>query len=425
MDLTGWLHGPSSQIPDVILVWRDDLNALQKGDWKRAVSLLPPMLREGLTLPLDEARAFLNDMRPAGTLSDLNGSDANWKNTAKEAKQVLRWRGPKDREVIPPNLIQPGDTLILPSNYGGCDQWGWAPKNASMVPDLADDCQLEKLHAREPQRFTLRLVIGHRLELGGEETAVWTQASIPHTLLEHLNEEGTVQEDMTDVLNKTGCLLPSELKNVLQHAQIESHPAGLVVRGRGMEDFEDHIETGRPVSLEQHHHDVAHWAKKLNHNHPQRAALVEAAAIHDAGKAEARMQNLLYGHPLYAALEPALAKSALRGRERQRMAYSQSGLPMGFRHEFASLDFVQIEDPLVRHLVATHHGHGRPWLKSCSDPTAPGAHFAALDNHWPKHWSEVLNRYGPWQLAQLEWRLRVADARASMEEALQPEGGLQ
>jgi len=436
VDLTGWLHGPSNQIPDVILVWRDDLNTLQTGDWKkdwkRAVSLLPPILREGLALPLNEARAFLNGMRSAGTLSDLNGHDAKEKNTARETKQVLRWRGPEDCEVIPPNDIQPGDTLVLPSNYGGCDQWGWAPKDASEVHDLADDCQLEKLLAREPQRFTLRLVKGHKLELGAEETAIWTQVSILHTLLGHPNEESVAQEDFAGALSKARRLLlkllktlPFELNNVLQQAQIESHPAGLVVRGRGIEDFEDRIETGRRVTLEQHHRDVARWAEKLNHNHPQRKALVEAAAVHDAGKQEPHMQKLLYGHPLYAALGPALAKSALRRRDQLFMAYRQSGLPKGFRHEFASLDCVQIEDTLIRHLVATHHGHGRPWLKSCNDPTAPGAHFAALDNHWPKHWSEVLNQHGPWQLAQLEWRLRVADARASMEEALQPEGNMQ
>ncbi|MOA12943.1 hypothetical protein D3C78_1329680 [compost metagenome] len=133
------------------------------------------------------------------------------------------------------------------------------------------------------------------------------------------------------------------------------------------------------------------------------------------------MQNLLHGHPLRASLGPVLAKSALRSQAQQRMAYRQSGLPHGFRHEFASLDFEQIEDPLVRHLVATHHGHGRPWLRGCSDPAAPGARFATLSAHWLEHWSQAVQQHGPWRLAQLEWRLRAADARASMEEALQTE----
>lgn len=432
VDLTGWLHGPSNHPPDVILVWRDDLNTLQKRDWVRAVSLLPPILREGLSLPLHEARSFLMGMKSTGMLSDLNGGDAKEINNAKEAKLVLRWQGPEKSKVIRPHLIRPGDTLVLPSNYGGCDQWGWAPKSTSEVPDLADDCQLEKLQEKDPLRYTLRLVDGHRLDLGAEETAIWAQASILRTLLRGPNEERALQEDMASTLSKASHLLlkllkrlPSELKDALQQAQIEPHPGGLVVRGRGIEDFEDRIETGRPVSLVQHHRDVARWAEDLNRNHPQREALVEAAAVHDVGKTEPRMQNLLHGHSLYAALGPVLAKSARRSHEQQHVAYLKSGLPSGFRHEFASLDFEQIEDPLVRHLVATHHGHGRPWLKSCSDPSAPGARFAALNSHWPKHFNDTLSQLGPWRLAQLEWRLRAADARASMEEALQPEGNLQ
>jgi CRISPR-associated endonuclease/helicase Cas3 len=94
-----------------------------------------------------------------------------------------------------------------------------------------------------------------------------------------------------------------------------------------------------------------------------------------------------------------------------------SGLPRGFRHEFASLDYETIADPLVRHLVATHHGHGRPWLVPCQDEAAAGAQYAHLERHWSQAWAAASTQYGPWTLAGMEWLLRAADARASIEEA--------
>ena len=129
------------------------------------------------------------------------------------------------------------------------------------------------------------------------------------------------------------------------------------------------------------------------------------------------MQALLHGSPLAAMAGPVLAKSALRRRNEQLAAWLTSGLPRGFRHEFASLEFERIVDPLVRHLVATHHGYGRPWLVQCRDESAPGAQHARLENHWPGAWAAIVARYGPWRLAAMEWLVRAADARASIEEA--------
>lgn len=425
VDLTAWLHGPSNQAADAILVWRDDLDALAPEDWPAAVSLLPPMLREGLPLSVQVARRFLNGEKTGDALSDINGSDVDDKKGSGDGRPVLRWRGSDDCCVIAPEEIRPGDTLILPASYGGCDSWGWAPDSSQSVHDLADACQLEKQAAGAAQRFTLRLAEGHWRALGSASMALRVQTRALLQLQRQMQEEEAELDDALDEarLNLLDLLeqLPDGLKGALQDPEIEPHPGGLVIRGKGTEDVEDLIETGRPISLVQHHHDVARWADSLSPGHPDCEELVAAAAVHDAGKAEARMQNLLHGHPLRASLGPVLAKSALRSQAQQRMAYRQSGLPHGFRHEFASLDFEQIEDPLVRHLVATHHGHGRPWLRGCSDPAAPGARFATLSAHWLEHWSQAVQQHGPWRLAQLEWRLRAADARASMEEALQTE----
>lgn len=422
-DLTGWLHGPGSLATDVTLIWRDDLDALPVEDWAEAVSLLPPMLREGLAIPVTAARRFLAGAAAPDNLSDLNAEDSPEAATGHASRPVLRWRGADDCKPLQAQDIRPGDTLILPASYGGCDAWGWAADSRQPVPDLADACQLERLASGAPQRLTLRLTDGHWPALG--EAAATLQPASAELLRLHgqLQEDDELQERKDEAraaLLQALQALP-DFAAALREPQIEFQRDGLRLRSRGTEELDDLIETGRPVSLQQHHADVARWAQQLSANHPQQAALVTAAFGHDAGKAEPRMQVLLHGHPLQAELGPRLAKSVAAGRARQRMAWQQSGLPRGFRHEFASLDYLPQTDALIRHLIATHHGHGRPWLRACADPQAAGAHYATLDSRWVEHWGNLQQEYGPWELARLEWRLRAADARASMEEARQTE----
>jgi CRISPR-associated endonuclease/helicase Cas3 len=206
---------------------------------------------------------------------------------------------------------------------------------------------------------------------------------------------------------------------LMRDARLDDHPAGFVLVGRGVDDSEDTVETSRAVPLDVHHADVGRWAGQLSAGDPLAAQIVAAALVHDAGKAEPRMQHLLHGSPLSAALGPVLAKSGVRRHDQRRAALIASGLPRGFRHEFASLIYEDIGDHFTRHLVATHHGRGRPWLIPFADAAAPGAEFAGLQSHWPEHWCRTMDERGPWVMARAEWLLRAADARASIEEAAQ------
>jgi len=171
-----------------------------------------------------------------------------------------------------------------------------------------------------------------------------------------------------------------------------------------------------PVELEHHLQGVARQADLLGVSHPESRRISLAARQHDLGKTEPRFQTMLHGDPITAASGPALAKSGMRKLSEIRAAYTESGLPVGFRHELASLAQSAEPDRLVRHLIATHHGYGRPWFPFCDDPEVPGAEEIRLGSTWAQTFAALIEKYGPWTLAGMELLLRASDIRQSILE---------
>ncbi len=106
----------------------------------------------------------------------------------------------------------------------------------------------------------------------------------------------------------------------------------------------------------------------------------------------------------------------MKRRADLQAAYEVSGLPKGFRHEFASVEMAKGLGELERYLVGTHHGYGRPWVPVCEDGKALGAQYARLDGGWAQLYVSLLERFGVWALAEMETILRVADIRRTIEE---------
>jgi CRISPR-associated endonuclease/helicase Cas3 len=131
-----------------------------------------------------------------------------------------------------------------------------------------------------------------------------------------------------------------------------------------------------------------------------------------------------------------------------RLAQQQSSYPPGMRHEALSVRIAALLLPrnadtstpgiraggasdalgagldadLVLHLIASHHGHGRPLLPAITDPSPvtvevplDGAVKAKLDSaetiDWdsPGRFSRLCARHGYWGLALLEAIVRLAD----------------
>lgn len=142
-----------------------------------------------------------------------------------------------------------------------------------------------------------------------------------------------------------------------------------------------------------------------------------AADFHDHGKNRERWQRTIGGKASPAGqnwLDTTLGKSG---------GYMKRD-PRGYRHEFGSLYELadetrgKISDDvfdLAMHLIAVHHGRGRPHFpKGGFDPDAEQT-SEAIHSEAIRRFARLQRKYGWWQLAWLENLLRCADAMASAQ----------
>jgi CRISPR-associated endonuclease/helicase Cas3 len=142
-----------------------------------------------------------------------------------------------------------------------------------------------------------------------------------------------------------------------------------------------------------------------------RRAFTLAARCHDLGKKRKLFQTVL-GNRDYPRIE--LAKSGKKGGRIEEK----------YRHEFGSLidtekhkDFDSLGDlkEFVLHIIATHHGRGRPHFpaEEAFDPERSEAAAAKVARETPQRFARLQRKYGRWGLAYLESLLRAADYAAS------------
>ncbi len=479
-----FLHGNAQSSPDVSIVWRADLpefEALppdQQNDVAREIlSCLPPRSGEALRVPIWAAQSWLlKHTNIAGEVTDAEGEATPDQDPQNRGEGwAVCWHGPGagDTKWIMVRDAKPGDVLVVPAVYGGCDEYGWAPESETTVTDLADAAAAPYAS----RRLALRL-----------HPSLWLQSSVrEHTWQGAWPDiQAAAEAGPRAVIGRLVAVIGalegiSADASAAQSPQIEAFRAlsavatklraaraeliypyspgadgqmsGVVVIARsgigagepgGTASTEDESASGfgpEEIELDTHQRLVAAEARRfaeLAGLTPRlRAAISFAALHHDDGKADPRFQAWLSGQDAPPGM--LLAKSGrYRGAAREWAARQDAGVPPQWRHEVLSVHATipilpetddEFDPDLALYLIGSHHGQGRPFFahhdpwdahghapRGVRLPVGPGPERLDFDfrgNDWPGLFALLRERYGAWGLAFLEAIIRLADHRVS------------
>ena len=478
-DLALYLHGASRQPDSVSVVWRADIDSeRQSGDqMRRLLTLVPPRSAEAIELPVWTVRRWLQ--RSGGTfdqLADIAATqpDEEGHRLRNAGRRAFRWKGDDERSRwISPGALRPGDTIVVPTLYGGVDRFGWNPdygiqqsaSNEVAAPQTVTDVAREAATPFARRRFAVRVAPGLLGNSMSDDTLAEALATSPSSGWRALRDR-LLDLPLPEVLRSDLELLNgAKPRDIIAYLNLHGEddagrPRGVVfVARRGIEIKEGGRENGAltpeiasdsdgtpntteddalgslpgfPLKLETHNRDVGseagEFARAAGLSEDRVMDLQIAGELHDLGKADPRFQSWLhYGDPLGPdpdAPDQLLAKS---GRRLPRAARAETGLPDRWRHEALSVRCASTQSrlsdakdsELVLWLIGVHHGYGRP-LFPHFDPAeaAPdvGPQSLAFDWHgldWPSLFTRLKTRYGVWELARMEAVLRLADHRAS------------
>ena len=399
----GWL---------VSLLWRAHVPAPDRRLWPRATD------REAIEVPLTDARDTLRD----------------------RAIRCLAPDGVTVKEISADDL-RPGDRIVVASDAGYMDEFGWDPAASDPVPDDS------LAHLGLPlDAVAVRRLCG--VEIGGLVDTALGVADDDRDI-----DEAERNEAVSEILATLGgAPAPAGWEEAewadfierLRPRVLEPRdevPRLLVeqpAREASSDEFDELSLGPVAVELDRHGHAVGTRARRVAERvglpDDLRKVVGRAAALHDIGKADPRFQRWLDPRRESGSL---LAKSDAPRHRWEAMRVS-SGWPRGGRHEELSARLVHawlaqtpdwgspLQRDLLVHLVVSHHGKGRPLVRPANDGTTGAvsavvegvavtadADLSLIDWEQPSRFRRLQEQLGPWGLALLEAVVIRADHAVS------------
>ena len=397
----------------VSLLWRAHVPSPGKRLWPR------PSDREAIDVPLNDVREVLADEEMCRI-----GADG----VTVESATV--------------DDLRPGDRLVLPTNWGLMDAFGWNPSCLDPVVDAS----LQELGLPLDAQAIERLC-GLHLErwITGALGAVDDADQVDELDRTHALEEilAAIRDapvpagwERREWGRYTAALSPRLLQ---PRNEVPRLPVRLPRGELANDDFDEFSLGPAAVELDRHGNAVGRRAQMiaecLGLPPDVLETVVRAATVHDIGKADRRFQRWLSPDGLQGG--PLLAKSSTP-RHRWEGKRAEAGWPRGGRHEDLSARLVQawlervpdwgtpMERDLLVHLVISHHGKGRPLVAPAVDGisatvrgTVEGvaveadADLGITDWGQPARFRRLDAQLGPWGLALLEAIVIRADHAVS------------
>jgi CRISPR-associated endonuclease/helicase Cas3 len=427
-----FLHGPETGPPDVQVIWRQDLgNDVSR--WGDVAAICPPNAAEAISVPIWAVRRWLSKQGSAD-IADLEGLRENEVQCREGNWQVLEWLGTDEAVLSTADQIRPGATIIVPSEYGGCDEWGWDPESESEVKDIGD--QVKLLMGRPMLRLHSKLVEDwNDLELAKRLRSADSVQDVRAALL------GPLHAEIAEwVKAAASAICRGRIKLVGNPHEATEDWAAVIGKATFSQGSVRSSYTTE-VCLEDHLKGCEDWAWSFARELPERAraSVARAASLHDIGKADPRFQAWLRGgNPIKS--KELIAKSYRSGQNWAaiKRARELAGYPDGGRHELLSVAllaehaeaFDELDFDLFLHLIGSHHGRCRPFAPVVQDVdpvrvayrgwSAPSNHglervgSSVCEGFW-----RLTRRYGWYGLAYLETLMRLADYRQSEAEQTQ------
>jgi len=428
-DPAPFLHGMNRPgQPDIQVVMRSDLGD-DSDMWADIVGLCPPSSSEAVPVPIWTFKKWLTGESVDDQSGDVEGEVFVTDGDLAGTRHALRWRGP-DRSSI---VSQPAEVTANDVYVVSCS----APDVSKLGDFLSDPPAdfAEEAFLRSCDKALLR-VASPELSEDAEDIDERLTDLITARLL----------DDSPEWLRRAVADLENPKRRV-----VDRHPLGgwVVTSKKRLGQFEptylDDSEPtesfrGRAISLEQHLRGVAQHARRFAESCGLDASLYYQAGLwHDLGKLDPRFQAMLRQSSPRTAVGAPLAKSERAPRTKQERddAREVHRYPRGARHELLSAALVEsrCDEELLLHLIATHHGSGRPFASPVTENEAAQPLVAQLLDEsldlntcaqqiskWnailPERFWRIVRKHGWWGEAYCQAVFRLADHAQSREEQM-------